>query len=69
MRIAIPTNDGATVSAHFGRSAAFLVFEVEQGQIQSRGGGERNAGQHAHEQGSCGGNGAHHGAKTASSPL
>jgi predicted Fe-Mo cluster-binding NifX family protein len=36
VRIAVPTNDGATLSEHFGRSAAFLVFEVESGQIKSQ---------------------------------
>ena len=36
MRIAVPTNDGTTLSEHFGRSAAFLVFEVEGGQIKSQ---------------------------------
>lgn len=36
MKIAVPTNDGATLSQHFGRSAAFLVFEVEDGQIKSQ---------------------------------
>ena len=29
MKIAVPTNDGVTMSHHFGRSAAFLVFDVE----------------------------------------
>ena len=36
MRIAIPTNDGASISEHFGRSAAFLIFEIENGQIKRR---------------------------------
>jgi predicted Fe-Mo cluster-binding NifX family protein len=36
MRIAVPTNDGVTLSAHFGRSAAFLIFELENGQITKR---------------------------------
>jgi predicted Fe-Mo cluster-binding NifX family protein len=36
MRIAVPTDDGVTLSGHFGRSAAFLVFEVADGQIVSR---------------------------------
>jgi predicted Fe-Mo cluster-binding NifX family protein len=36
MNIAIPTMDEQTLSAHFGRSKAFLVFEVENGQILSR---------------------------------
>lgn len=36
MRIAVPTDDGVTIAQHFGRSAAFLVFEVENKVIQSR---------------------------------
>jgi predicted Fe-Mo cluster-binding NifX family protein len=36
MRIAIPTNDGTSISEHFGRSAAFLIYETENGQIKSR---------------------------------
>ncbi len=35
MRIAVPTNDGVSISAHFGRSAGFLVFEAEDGKIRS----------------------------------
>ncbi len=53
MRIAVPTNDGATISEHFGRSAAFLVFEVENGQIKNRE-WRRNTGRHVHEEGTCG---------------
>ncbi len=53
MRIAIPTNDGATISPHFGRSAGFLVFEIEDGRIK---GSEvrANAQNHSHEAGVCG---------------
>ncbi|MBS1854461.1 MAG: hypothetical protein JST11_03775 [Acidobacteria bacterium] len=36
MRIAVPTNDELTVSPHFGRSAAFLVFETCDGAILNR---------------------------------
>jgi predicted Fe-Mo cluster-binding NifX family protein len=36
MKIAVPSNDGATLSEHFGRSLKFLVFEVENGKIKSR---------------------------------
>jgi predicted Fe-Mo cluster-binding NifX family protein len=35
VRIAVPTNNGSSISPHFGRSAAFLVFEVEDGRIGS----------------------------------
>jgi predicted Fe-Mo cluster-binding NifX family protein len=53
MRIAIPTNDGATISAHFGRSAAVLVFEIEDGRIKGRE-VRANAPHHSHEPGACG---------------
>jgi len=53
MKIAVPTNDGTTVSRHFGRSAAFQVFEVQNGKITGRE-MRRNDAQHKHEQGDCG---------------
>ena len=54
MRIAVPTNDGTTLSPHFGRSAGFLVFEITDGRIESR---EMRTNQqpHEHAQGACGG--------------
>lgn len=59
MRVAVPTNDGTSISEHFGRSAAFLIFEIENGQITSRE-ARPNAAQHSHAQGSCGdGSGRH----------
>ena len=64
MRIAVPTNDGTTVSRHFGRSVAFQVFEVQNGKITGRE-MRRNDAQHKHEQGDCGhhheGSGSHAG--------
>ena len=36
MKIAIPTMDGHSISAHFGKSRAFLVFETEGGAIKTR---------------------------------
>jgi predicted Fe-Mo cluster-binding NifX family protein len=60
MRIAVPTNDGVTLSEHFGRSAAFLVFELENGRITKS---ERrpNGMNHARGEGEChhGGGGGH----------
>jgi predicted Fe-Mo cluster-binding NifX family protein len=50
MRIAIPTNDGTSISEHFGRSAAFLIFETEDRQIKGR--STRTNGAH-HAQGAC----------------
>jgi predicted Fe-Mo cluster-binding NifX family protein len=36
MKIAVPTMDGISISAHFGKSKAFLVFECEGGEIRGR---------------------------------
>lgn len=36
MKVAIAIDNRSEISAHFGRSPAFLVFTVEKGQIQSR---------------------------------
>jgi predicted Fe-Mo cluster-binding NifX family protein len=59
MRIAIPTNDGSTISQHFGRSAAFLTFDIENGEIKDRG-LRPNGMEHTHEQGQCSAAGAGH---------
>ena len=53
MKIAVPTNDGLSIAEHFGRSAGFLLFETENGQITSRQMKENTA-QHTHAQSSCG---------------
>ena len=50
MRIALPTNDGTSISEHFGRSAAFLIFEIENGQIKAR---EMKTNGAHHAQGAC----------------
>jgi len=36
MKIGVPTNDGTMISEHFGRSDAFLIFEIEDGKIKNR---------------------------------
>jgi predicted Fe-Mo cluster-binding NifX family protein len=36
MKVAIAIDNRSNLSAHFGRSPAFLIFDVEQGQIQKR---------------------------------
>jgi len=36
MRIAVPTDDGKHISAHFGRAQSFAIFEVEAGEIISK---------------------------------
>jgi predicted Fe-Mo cluster-binding NifX family protein len=59
MKIAIPTDDGATISPHFGRSAAFLVYEVEHGKITSRE-TRTNAMHHPHGDGDCSPGGGGH---------
>lgn len=48
MKIAIPTNDGINISAHFGRCRQFLIFEAGNGDvklIETR----SNSGCHQHE--------------------
>ena len=60
MKIAIPTNDGINISAHFGRCREFLVFEAQNGQvelIETR----INAGCHEHGSGPSDGATEHHG--------
>ncbi|TKJ42844.1 iron-molybdenum cofactor biosynthesis protein [candidate division TA06 bacterium B3_TA06] len=36
MKIAVPTDDGKTISQHFGRARSFAIFEVESGEITSK---------------------------------
>jgi predicted Fe-Mo cluster-binding NifX family protein len=36
MKIAVVTNDGRTISAHFGRARAYVVVTVEDGQVVAR---------------------------------
>ncbi len=36
MKIAAVTNDGKTISAHFGRATKYAIFSVEDGQILTR---------------------------------
>ena len=36
MKIAIATDDGKTISAHYGRASHYLVVTIEQGKIVSR---------------------------------
>ena len=35
MRIAIPTNDMTTISAHFGRSKGFMVYDIEKSKVKN----------------------------------
>jgi len=32
-RIAVPSDDGVSIAGHFGRSACFIVFDVEDGRV------------------------------------
>jgi predicted Fe-Mo cluster-binding NifX family protein len=59
MKIAVPTNDGTSISEHFGRSAGFIIFDTENGQIKSQE-VKSNTAQHSHEQGACGHESADH---------
>jgi len=59
MKIAIPTDDGTSISEHFGRSAAFLIFEAENGQIKSHE-MKTSRQRHSHAQGNCGHGSAGH---------
>jgi predicted Fe-Mo cluster-binding NifX family protein len=36
MKIAVPSNDGVNISAHFGRSKGFIIFETIGNQISSQ---------------------------------
>jgi predicted Fe-Mo cluster-binding NifX family protein len=53
VKIAVPTNDGLSIAEHFGRSAGFMLFQTENGQITARE-LKDNTAQHTHAQSSCG---------------
>jgi predicted Fe-Mo cluster-binding NifX family protein len=48
MRIAVPSNDGVTISQHFGRSKQFLIFDVHEGHAAMESVRE-NQGCHGHD--------------------
>ena len=65
MKIAIPTMDEQTLSAHFGRSKAFIVFDIENGEVLNREvrpnvHGHQSHGHHEHDQGENGQGHGHH---------
>ena len=62
MKIAIPTNDGLTISEHFGRSTGFLLFEVDSDRVVSTE-TKPNRGVHSHDHSACGGDHAGEGGK------
>ena len=64
MRIAVATDDGASISMHFGRSAGFIIFDIDDGiakRLEQRenistphaqgmcGHGHETGGHHSHE--------------------
>jgi predicted Fe-Mo cluster-binding NifX family protein len=57
MKIAVASSDGNQISPHFGRSASFLVFDVQSGKIVGK---EVRANTFtAHSRGECAGEGHH----------
>jgi len=36
MKVAIASSDGVSISQHFGRSAAWLVFDIENGEVKGK---------------------------------
>jgi predicted Fe-Mo cluster-binding NifX family protein len=57
MRIAVATTDGVQVSPHFGRSAGFVIYQVEGTAIKDR---QLRSNQHTpHAQGLCEGHHEH----------
>jgi predicted Fe-Mo cluster-binding NifX family protein len=61
MKIAVATEDGTSISAHFGRSAGFIIFDINNGVANKL--EQRENIFTAHSQGMCGhghGTGEHH---------
>lgn len=53
MKIAVPTNDGTSISRHFGRSAAFLVFDIQDGKLAARDVRPNDGQHHGHHGDQC----------------
>jgi predicted Fe-Mo cluster-binding NifX family protein len=51
MKIAVVTEDGATISQHFGRAPYYVVLTVEDGQVVGREQREKVAHGHGHDHG------------------
>jgi predicted Fe-Mo cluster-binding NifX family protein len=58
MKIAVASADGASISQHFGRSACFIVFDVNGAEIGDS--VVRFNTNPAHAEGQCGGHQGHH---------
>ncbi len=48
MKIAVATDDGRTISAHFGRAAYYAILTIENGQITARAMVEKPVHHHHH---------------------
>jgi len=57
MKIAIASDDGATISQHFGRAPFYIVVTVEDGKITGR---EQRDREHCHQTGTASHAGEHH---------
>jgi predicted Fe-Mo cluster-binding NifX family protein len=51
MKIAAVTNDGKSISAHFGRARNYLVMTIENGQIAAQEMRDKSACHHGHDHG------------------
>jgi len=49
MKIAVVTNDGETISQHFGRSMYYKIYSIESGKITNRGMRRRGTGHFAQQ--------------------
>ena len=58
MRVAVATNDSASISQHFGRSASWLIYDVEGEQVTMA---EHRTNRHKHDAEGCHGGGHDHG--------
>ncbi len=58
-KIAVPSDDGVTIAAHFGRSACFVVFDTEDGRVTGKEARANSAGGAHH--GECHGGAHEHG--------
>ncbi len=66
MKIACVTDDGRTISAHFGRALRYAVLTIENGQIVNRELRDKLGHQHFSAQESAHGIAGHHGTDAAS---
>lgn len=58
MKVAVASEDGVAISRHFGRSACFIIFDLDGTEIKSREVRDNNF--TAHAQGECSGEEEHH---------